>query len=56
MKPVDINVQVPSIEEVKTHWANHKREYLIGGSCLIVGFIFRRPMRVVVVVNHNIPA
>jgi hypothetical protein len=45
MKPVDINVKVPSIEGVKAHWANHKREYLIGGGCLVLGYLLHTQIK-----------
>lgn len=56
MSPVDINHKIPSLEEVKRHWRSHKREYLIGGSCLVVGFLLRKPMNVTVIINHHFPA
>jgi|SRR5580765_2754766 len=45
------------VQKLQAHWKSHQREYLIGGGCLVVGYLLRRPQAIAPVFNNNnIPA
>lgn len=42
------------VQKLQAHLKKHKREYLIGGGCLVVGYLLRRPHPIAPVFNNTI--
>jgi|SRR5580765_61575 len=42
------------VQKLQAHWKSHQREYLIGGGCLVVGYLLRRPQAIAPVFNNSI--
>jgi hypothetical protein len=41
------------VQKLQAHWKAHQREYLIGGGCLVVGYLLRRPQAIAPVFNNS---
>jgi hypothetical protein len=42
------------VQKLQAHWKAHQREYLIGGGCLVVGYLLRRPQAIAPVFNNSV--